>query len=71
MTCCMCETEATAFTPIIDGEWYAVCADHLSLWRRTPENISLREWCRRITTFRPPYGKTWSADYLDSLAVSQ
>lgn len=45
MTCCMCADPHTGGTPIIDGESFC---RHLEMWLKTPEDIQLREWTRRV-----------------------
>jgi hypothetical protein len=74
MQCDLCGATATAGTAFVDGESFAVCDEHLKLWQRTPEDISLRAWCRRVLSPRAPdgtrqIGKTVLCDWIDSMAV--
>jgi hypothetical protein len=68
----MCNRPATASTAIVDGESFAVCRSHLRLWQRTPEDISLRDWCRRITmpvSQSREMGRSVFCDWMDEMAV--
>lgn len=65
-TCCMCDEDATATTAVVDGESFQVCRTHLLMWQRTPEDINLRDWCRRVTTFGIEIGKSWARELLAS-----
>lgn len=73
MECCMCWRQAKASTTVVNGEYFGVCRLHFNLWVKTPEEIGLRAWCRRITS--PvldgvrPIGRSVLCDFIDAHAV--